>query len=65
MSQVPQIYREKGIAVDRETKENSERRIKSMESISAYSLLCGNALEVLKNLPSESVQCIITSPPYY
>jgi DNA modification methylase len=28
-------------------------------------LLCGDALEVLKTLPSESVHCIVTSPPYY
>src|ERR1035437_6487024 len=26
---------------------------------------CGDALEVLKTLPSESVNCCITSPPYY
>jgi DNA modification methylase len=26
---------------------------------------CGGALEVLKTLPSESVNCCITSPPYY
>jgi DNA modification methylase len=28
-------------------------------------LLCGDALEVLKTLPSESVHCIVTSPPYW
>jgi site-specific DNA-methyltransferase (adenine-specific) len=26
---------------------------------------CGDALEVLKTLPSEFVNCCITSPPYY
>jgi DNA modification methylase len=25
----------------------------------------GDALEVLKSLPSESINCAITSPPYY
>ena len=25
----------------------------------------GDALEVLKTLPSESVNCVATSPPYY
>lgn len=25
----------------------------------------GDALEILKNLPSESVHCVVTSPPYY
>lgn len=28
-------------------------------------ILQGNALDVLKTLPSESVHCVITSPPYY
>ena len=28
-------------------------------------LLCGDSLEVLKTLPSDSVDCCITSPPYY
>jgi len=28
-------------------------------------LYLGNAAEVLKNLPSESVDCVVTSPPYY
>jgi DNA modification methylase len=29
------------------------------------SILCGNSLDVLKTLESNSVDCIITSPPYY
>lgn len=28
-------------------------------------IICGDALEVLKTLPDESVDCCITSPPYY
>ncbi len=28
-------------------------------------LYCGDALEVLQTLPSESVQCCVTSPPYW
>ncbi len=28
-------------------------------------IICGDAREVLKNLPSKRVDCIITSPPYY
>ena len=28
-------------------------------------LLCGDALEVLRSLPAESVQCCVTSPPYW
>lgn len=27
-------------------------------------IYCGNALEVIKSLPSESVQIAMTSPPY-
>jgi len=28
-------------------------------------ILCGDALETLRTLPSESVHCCVTSPPYY
>lgn len=28
-------------------------------------IYCGDALETLKTLPAESVNCVITSPPYY
>lgn len=28
-------------------------------------VLCGDAIDVLRNLPPESVNCCITSPPYY
>lgn len=30
-----------------------------------YEILTGDSREVLKTLPSESVDCIVTSPPYY
>ena len=30
-----------------------------------HSILHGNALSILRNMPSASVHCIITSPPYY
>lgn len=26
---------------------------------------CGDALEVLRAMPSDTVQCVITSPPYF
>src|ERR1700682_4558213 len=32
---------------------------------SAYDLRIGNALEVLRGLPRESVHCCVTSPPYW
>ena len=28
-------------------------------------IIIGNALEKLKELPSEDIQCIVTSPPYW
>jgi site-specific DNA-methyltransferase (cytosine-N4-specific) len=28
-------------------------------------IICGDSLEVLKTLPSESIDCCITSPPYF
>jgi DNA modification methylase len=31
----------------------------------AFVIHCGDALEVLRTLPSQSVNCCITSPPYY
>jgi|GEM_PF-2924636 len=29
------------------------------------SVVCGHALELLREIPDESVQCIVTSPPYF
>ena len=31
----------------------------------SYRIICGDALAVLKTLPEESVQCCVTSPPYW
>jgi len=28
-------------------------------------ILCGDALEILKQIPDESINCVITSPPYW
>jgi site-specific DNA-methyltransferase (adenine-specific) len=28
-------------------------------------ILCGDSLKILKTLPNESVDCVVTSPPYY
>ena len=36
--------------------------IKQVHDASIY---CGDALEVLKTLPDASVQCCVTSPPYF
>lgn len=30
-----------------------------------WKIICGPALDVLKSLPSQSVSCIVTSPPYF
>ena len=31
----------------------------------AWTLFCGDAVDSLRNIPNESVHCIVTSPPYY
>lgn len=33
--------------------------------MSTIEIICGDCLEVLKTLPSESVHCVVTSPPYW
>lgn len=40
---------------------------KSSPSISKYlnRIICGDSLKVLQTMPAESVDCVITSPPYY
>ena len=30
-----------------------------------HKIICGHVLDVLKTLPNESVDCIVTSPPYW
>ena len=35
-----------------------------MELNNNITLLQGNCLELMKNIPSESVDCVITDPPY-
>lgn len=35
------------------------------EVIGDATLYCGDSVEVLRRLPDESVQCCVTSPPYY
>jgi DNA modification methylase len=31
----------------------------------SWTLYCGDSVTILKNIPSESVNCIVTSPPYF
>jgi DNA modification methylase len=40
-------------------------RVESAFSDNLLTVHCGDALEVLKTLPDESVQCCVTSPPYW
>lgn len=37
--------------------------MKKIEAIN--SILCGDSLSILKKIPSSTVDCIVTSPPYY
>jgi DNA modification methylase len=30
-----------------------------------YTLICGDSMEVLKTIPDETVNCVVTSPPYW
>ena len=32
---------------------------------SEYRIECGHVLDVLRGMPDESVQCVVTSPPYW
>lgn len=36
-----------------------------MSSLPVNKIICGDALKVLKRFPSESIDCCITSPPYF
>ena len=38
-----------------------------MKRIDSYTdqIICGDCIEVMKGMPDESVQCVITSPPYF
>jgi site-specific DNA-methyltransferase (adenine-specific) len=35
------------------------------QSITTPCFLCGDAIDVLSHLPDDSIDCVITSPPYY
>ena len=37
----------------------------SMIDIEKNTIINGNSLEVLKSLPDNSIDCCVTSPPYY
>ena len=39
-------------------------QIKSIEKIT-NKIICGDALKIIKTIPSESIDCVITSPPYW
>ena len=36
-----------------------------MPELPINQIICGEALEVLKNFPENSVDCVVTSPPYW
>lgn len=43
----------------------SEERGKTMERQTTTTILCGDAREKLKELPENSAQMCVTSPPYF
>ncbi len=46
------------------SKKSRKTEQKPIESF-VNKIICGDALEVLKKIPAESVDCVVTSPPYY
>src|SRR5690349_9994163 len=48
------------------TKKSTEIRSKEMSEIKDYlnKIICGDTVEVMKKLPDDSVDLVITSPPY-
>lgn len=48
-------------------RQNSVKRNSKTKPIKSFvnRIVCGEALETLRKVPSESVDCVITSPPYY
>ena len=48
------------------TPQNSQQTIKQ-KPIEKFinQIICGDVLKVLKQLPSDSIDCVITSPPYF
>lgn len=49
-----------------EIPQNSQQRIKQklIESFT-NKIICGDTLTILKKLPDESIDCVVTSPPYW
>lgn len=37
----------------------------NMDNIEKNTIINGNSLEILKSLPDNSIDCCVTSPPYY
>ena len=50
------------ILVD-ESLPNGVHKWKGTSQEKEWTLFCGNAVDALKNVPDESVNCVITSPP--
>lgn len=60
----PEVVTEDRISCDSLAQEG-EVFLLSVELIDELTLLQGDSLSVLKGLPSESVHCVVTSPPYW
>jgi DNA modification methylase len=64
---VPVLFRRKSLCSDLQNTYLSNNRFtyKKLSEFFDMKLYTGHVLEVLKQLPEESVQCVVTSPPYY
>jgi len=45
--------------------DRGQKWVGSFHNAANWSLYCGSALEVMNDMEDESVNCIVTSPPYY
>ena len=50
---------------DIETIDSSKAWSAQASTGGSWAVYCGSALEVLKEMPSEGIDCVVTSPPYF
>ena len=48
-------------------KQKTRKKKSVQKPVSTFTnkIICGDALKILKTMPSESIDCVITSPPYW
>lgn len=56
---------EEAVAMSEQTQEPKNEWTGEHPSGASWMFRCGSALEELKKLPEESINCVVTSPPYF